>query len=61
MLFLNLAIRGYPFGLRAGKDPRSPKIAIDGSFEKVCYLIYLYSILNLAYAVIIHHCPFIFK
>lgn len=35
MLFLNTTIRGYPLGLRAGKDPRKPIISVDGGFDKV--------------------------
>lgn len=35
MLYLNTLIRGYPFGLRAGKDPRAPVLIVDGGFEKV--------------------------
>lgn len=30
-----MSARGYPLGLRAGKDPRSPIIVVDGGFEKV--------------------------
>lgn len=37
MLFLNTTIRGYPLGLRAGKDPRKPIITIDGGFDKVSH------------------------
>lgn len=36
MLYLNTSIRGYPQGLRVGKDPRSPIISINAGFEKVC-------------------------
>lgn len=35
ILYINMSARGYPMGLRAGKDPRSPIIVVDGSFEKV--------------------------
>lgn len=35
ILYLNTSIRGYPHGLRAGKDPRKPMITIDAGFEKV--------------------------
>lgn len=35
MLYLNFTVRGYPHGLRVGKDPRAPIISIDGGFEKV--------------------------
>lgn len=38
MLYLNTTVRGYPYGLRAGQDPRKPIIIIDGGFEKVVYL-----------------------
>lgn len=34
LLYLNTNTRGYPKGLRAGKDPRKPVIAIDEGFEK---------------------------
>ncbi|XP_022901037.1 uncharacterized protein [Onthophagus taurus] len=34
MLYLNTTVRGYPQGLRAGKDPRNPIISVDGGFEK---------------------------
>ncbi|GLV36995.1 uncharacterized protein CBL_02173 [Carabus blaptoides fortunei] len=37
MLYLNTTIRGYPQGLRAGKDPRKPVIIVDGGFEKIEY------------------------
>jgi len=37
MLFFNTAIRGYPMGVRIGKDPRAPIITIDGGFEKIEY------------------------
>ncbi|KAK0176626.1 hypothetical protein PV328_000744 [Microctonus aethiopoides] len=33
MLYLNTSIRGYPHGLRAGKDPRNPFVNIDQSFN----------------------------
>lgn len=35
LLYLNTTVRGYPHGLRAGKDPRAPIISVDGGFEKV--------------------------
>lgn len=35
ILYLNTSARGYPLGLRAGKDPRNPIISVDGGFEKV--------------------------
>ncbi|XP_011501888.1 PREDICTED: uncharacterized protein LOC105365432 [Ceratosolen solmsi marchali] len=35
LLYLNTSIRGYPQGLRAGADPRSPCVAIDQSFHEV--------------------------
>ncbi|XP_074026785.1 uncharacterized protein isoform X2 [Leptinotarsa decemlineata] len=35
MIYLNLSVRGYPHGLRAGKDPRAPILSIDAGFEKV--------------------------
>lgn len=35
LLYLNLSVRGYPHGLRAGKDPRKPIISIDAGFEKI--------------------------
>lgn len=34
ILYLNTSTRGYPKGLRAGKDPRRPIIAIDEGFDK---------------------------
>lgn len=34
-LYLNTSVRGYPLGLRAGRDPRNPIVSIDGGFEKV--------------------------
>lgn len=40
MLYLNTMIRGYPQGLRAGKDPRKPIISVDGGFDKVNILIF---------------------
>lgn len=40
MLYLNTTVRGYPHGLRAGKDPRAPIISIDAGFEKVFLSIY---------------------
>ncbi|CAH0548972.1 unnamed protein product [Brassicogethes aeneus] len=35
MLYLNTTVRGYPLGLRAGKDPRAPIVNIDSGFEKM--------------------------
>jgi len=35
ILYLNTSIRGYPYGLRFGSDPRSPFISIDESFHSV--------------------------
>ncbi|KAJ3651107.1 hypothetical protein Zmor_017166 [Zophobas morio] len=35
MLYLNTTVRGYPYGLRAGTDPRAPIIIVDGGFEKM--------------------------
>jgi hypothetical protein len=35
ILFLNTSIRGYPKGLRAGKDPRKPLIVVDENFENI--------------------------
>ncbi|XP_058806957.1 uncharacterized protein LOC131673178 [Phymastichus coffea] len=35
MLYLNTGIRGYPQGLRAGLDPRNPKVIIDQNFNEV--------------------------
>lgn len=37
ILYLNTSIRGYPQGLRVGKDPRSPIISINAGFEKMEY------------------------
>ena len=37
MLYLNTSIRGYPQGLRAGTDPRNPKVIIDQSFNEVTF------------------------
>ncbi|XP_011310517.1 uncharacterized protein [Fopius arisanus] len=37
LLYLNTSIRGYPHGLRAGKDPRNPYINIDQSFASVSF------------------------
>lgn len=37
ILYLNTSIRGYPQGLRAGKDPRKPIITVDAGFEKIEY------------------------
>lgn len=38
ILYLNTSARGYPLGLRAGRDPRSPIVSVDGGFEKVCFV-----------------------
>lgn len=35
LLYLNTNVRGYPFGMRAGTDPRKPIISVNGGFEKV--------------------------
>lgn len=35
MLYLNTNIRGYPLGLRIGKDTKKPLISVDGGFEKI--------------------------
>jgi TLD len=37
MLFLNTSIRGYPKGLRAGKDPRKPVIVVNENFDTIEY------------------------
>lgn len=37
MLYLNTIIRGYPKGLRCGKDPKKPLISVDEHFEKFEY------------------------
>ncbi|KAK4878246.1 hypothetical protein RN001_010752 [Aquatica leii] len=37
MLYLNTSIRGYPQGLRVGKDPRSPIISVNAGFDKLEY------------------------
>jgi len=37
MVYLNTSIRGYPQGLRVGKDPRAPIISINAGFEKLEY------------------------
>lgn len=37
LLYLNTGIRGYPQGLRAGKDPREPSIIIDQVFNSVTF------------------------
>lgn len=58
MLYLNTTIRGYPLGLRAGKDPRKPILSIDGGFDKVtlslsashCFLISLFLLSRVATA-----------
>lgn len=34
-LYLNTSIRGYPQGLRAGCDPKSPVVNVDQSFHSV--------------------------
>lgn len=34
LLYLNTATRAYPKGLRAGKDPKKPVVAVDEGFEK---------------------------
>lgn len=36
-MYLNTGIRGYPQGLRAGKDPRNPYINVDQSFNSVSF------------------------
>ncbi|XP_033219637.1 uncharacterized protein LOC117174542 isoform X2 [Belonocnema kinseyi] len=37
LLYLNTGIRGYPQGLRAGKDPREPSIIVDQAFNSVTF------------------------
>ncbi|XP_025832216.1 uncharacterized protein LOC108736005 [Agrilus planipennis] len=37
MLYLNTTVRGYPQGLRVGRDPRSPVISVNVGFEKLEY------------------------
>ncbi|KAG8239667.1 hypothetical protein J437_LFUL013890 [Ladona fulva] len=37
ILYLNTSIRGYPQGVRAGKDPRKPAIDVDEGFTVVNY------------------------
>ena len=34
LVYLNTSTRGYSKGLRAGKDPKKPLVAIDEHFEK---------------------------
>lgn len=38
MLYLNTSIRGYPKGLRAGSDPRAPKLCVNEDFDQLTYL-----------------------
>jgi hypothetical protein len=47
MLYLNTSVRGYPYGLRAGKDPRSPIIIVDGGFEKMEFKKIPYSLVRI--------------
>lgn len=35
LLYLNPAVRGFPQGFRAGKDPRKPFVNVDQSFNSV--------------------------
>ncbi|XP_046387105.1 LOW QUALITY PROTEIN: uncharacterized protein LOC124156543 [Ischnura elegans] len=37
LLYMNTSIRGYPFGIRAGKDPRKPSIEVNQSFSVLNY------------------------
>lgn len=37
ILYFNLSIRGYPLGLRAGSDSRTPIINVDAGFEKLSF------------------------
>lgn len=37
ILYLNTGIRGYPQGVRAGKDPRKPCVIIDQDFKSVSF------------------------
>ncbi|CAH0391608.1 unnamed protein product [Bemisia tabaci] len=37
LMYLNTSIRGYPLGLRAGKDTRKPCIEVNNSFDQVMF------------------------
>ncbi|XP_071449047.1 uncharacterized protein [Hetaerina americana] len=37
LLYMNTSIRGYPYGIRAGKDPRKPSINVNESFSVLTY------------------------
>ncbi|KAL1130002.1 hypothetical protein AAG570_012945 [Ranatra chinensis] len=37
VLYMNLSIRGYPFGIRAGSDPRKPVLEVDPAFSVLTY------------------------
>lgn len=37
LLYLNMKIRGYPKGIRAGLDPRKPCLDINESFTVMTY------------------------
>lgn len=37
LLYLNMNIRGYPKGIRAGLDPRKPSLDINEAFTVMTY------------------------
>lgn len=37
LLYLNMKIRGYPKGIRAGLDPRKPSLEINEAFTVMTY------------------------
>lgn len=47
LVYMNTSIRGYPNGIRVGKDPRNPSLMLDSSFDKVTYCGIPYPLANI--------------
>ncbi|XP_039297688.1 uncharacterized protein LOC111064287 [Nilaparvata lugens] len=46
-MYLNFTIRGYPHGIKAGKDPRAPILSIDESFVLIHFCKVPYKLLSI--------------
>lgn len=47
LVFLNTTIRGYPLGIRVGKDPRSPSLTLDSGFNQLTFCGIPYMLANI--------------
>ncbi|KAK7598222.1 hypothetical protein V9T40_006457 [Parthenolecanium corni] len=47
LVFLNTTIRGYPHGIRVGKDPRNPSLTLDSGFNQIVFCGIPYTLANI--------------